>query len=91
MNMPGFTAERSLQAGRGRYRRRQLAAASGAVVPAIPACRNCDEILERCAVNGNRPRAVCNACSAGDCFSGEENPGGRCWYDGVNHRVICDL
>jgi hypothetical protein len=91
MNMPGFTAERSLPAPRGRYRTRPVAPAAGGVVPAIPACSNCDEILARCAVNGNRPRAVCNACASGDCFSGEENPGGRCWYDGFRNRMVCDL
>ena len=62
MNIPGFTAERSLEAARGRYRGgRRVASRSGAVIPAIPACRNCDWILANCAENGNRPRAVCNA------------------------------
>ena len=33
-----------------------------------------DEVLDRCAENGFRPRAVCRACLIGDCYSGEENP-----------------
>ena len=54
MNMPGFTAERSLDAARGRYRSgRQAASRSGTVVPAIPNCANCDYILDRCAANGD--------------------------------------
>jgi hypothetical protein len=92
MNTPGFTAERSLYAARGRYRSgRTVASRSGAVIPAIPACANCDAILDRCAENGGRPRALCNACASGNCYSGEENPGGRCWYDGLRNRMICDL
>jgi len=42
------------------------------VVPAIPACRNCDDILDNCLQNGWRPRAVCNACASGYCY--EEPP-----------------
>lgn len=93
MNMPGFTAEESLHEPRGRYRsgRRSSAARSNAVVPAIPACANCDAILDRCAENGGKPRAVCSACARGNCYEGEENPGGHCWYDGVLNRRICDL
>jgi hypothetical protein len=73
INMPGFTAERSLPATRGRYRSRKLSASrSDAVIPAIPACRNCGYILDRCVRNGWRPRAVCNACADGDCY--EEPP-----------------
>jgi hypothetical protein len=92
MNMPGFTAETSLYATRGRYRtNRMVASPAGGVVPAIPACANCDDILDRCAANGGKPRAVCNACATGHCYSGEENPGGRCWYDGLHNKVVCDL
>jgi hypothetical protein len=92
MKMPGFTAERSLNATRGRYRSsRRAAAASGLVTPAIPRCENCDAILDRCAVNGFRPRAVCAACASGRCDSSEENPGGCCYYDPILNRRICDL
>ena len=47
MNMPGFAAEQSLHAARGRYRSsRQVAAQSNTIIPAIPRCENCDSILE---------------------------------------------
>ena len=73
MNIPGFTAEASLYQVRGRYHSgRSLAVQPGAVIPAIPRCENCDFILENCDNNGWRPRAVCNACNSGRCFSGEE-------------------
>ena len=42
------------------------------IVPAIPVCRNCDYILDRCEINDWRPRALCNACAAGNCY--EEPP-----------------
>ena len=59
MNMPGFAAEQSLHAARGRYRSsRQVAAPSHAVIPAIPRCENCDHILDYCATHGGRPRAA---------------------------------
>jgi hypothetical protein len=92
MNMPGFNAERSLAAAGGHYRTRsRTTSRSGAVVPAIPNCANCEAILDRCAENGGRPRALCSACAVGNCNSGEENPGGRCWYDGRRNRMVCDL
>ena len=57
MKLPGFTAERSLEPPRGRYRSsRHTASRSGAVVPAIPNCANCDYILDRCA--GQREQAA---------------------------------
>lgn len=75
MNMPGFTAESSLYANSGFYRQTQLAGSgSDTVVPAIPFCGNCDYILDRCAENGGRPRALCHACAVGNCFSGVEVP-----------------
>ena len=80
MNMPRFTADASLHRSTtsytsGDYICRQSAnSQAGIVVPAIPFCGNCDYILDRCARNGWRPRAVCNACAIGDCFSGVENP-----------------
>ena len=92
MNIPGFTAEQSLQAVRGCYRSgRPIAVGSTAVIPAIPRCENCDWILDNCERNGGRPRALCAACAAGICDSSEENPGGRCWYDPISGRRICDL
>ena len=76
MKMPGFTAEVSLYKRSSGYRRADRPAGSnaGTVVPAIPFCDNCDEILDRCSRNGGRPRAVCRACAIGNCFSGVENP-----------------
>lgn len=93
MRMPGYTAEESLRESRGRYRTgRRAASTSGAVIPAIPRCENCDFILENCERNGNRPRAACNACATGRCdSSGPENPGGKCWLDPWTGRRICDL
>ena len=75
-NLPGFTAEASLFKMSGGYCQTGHSADShaGTVVPAIPFCDNCDEILDRCAENGGRPRAVCRACAIGNCFSGVENP-----------------
>ena len=91
MNMPGFTAEQSLQAARGRYRSgRPVAAQSDAVIPAIPRCENCDALLDYCAEHGGRPRAACAACAAGRCDSSNENPGGHCWYDPILNRRICN-
>jgi hypothetical protein len=90
MNMPGFTAERSLDAARGRYRSSGRARSrSGSVVPAIPNCANCDYILDRCAANGGRPRAVCNACRVGNCYEDQDNS--HCWIDPLSGRRICDL
>jgi hypothetical protein len=73
MRLPTFTAEHALT-GRRAYSRFAGRSSAGGVVPAIPFCGNCDEILDRCAVNGFRPRAVCMACLTGDCFSGVEKP-----------------
>jgi hypothetical protein len=93
MNMPGFAAGRSLYPSRGRYcsGRRVASSRSAAIVPAIPACANCEAILDRCEVNGWKPRAVCAACATGNCYSGSDNPGGRCVYDALSGRVVCDL
>jgi hypothetical protein len=70
MTMPGFTAESSLYDRRGRYALSGTPADSHAntVIPAIPACRNCDYILENCENNGWQPRAVCNACATHYCY-----------------------
>ena len=92
INMSGFTAEQSLHAVRGHYRSgRPVATRSGAVIPAIPRCENCDYILDNCERFGWRPAALCNACARGNCYSGEENPDGRCWIEPISGRVICDL
>jgi hypothetical protein len=73
MRLPNFTADSSLYANRSHYRqRRATAPAPGGVVPAIPACANCDDILDNCERNNWRPRAVCNACASGYCY--EEQP-----------------
>ena len=75
MRLPAFTAAQSLYTRGSRFRGRHSGTAqSDAVVPAIPFCGNCDDILDRCAENGGRPRAVCRACAIGDCYSGVENP-----------------
>ena len=92
MNIPGFTAEQSLLQVRGHYRGGWSSAVQwSAVIPSIPRCGNCDFILENCANNGGRLRAVCNACRTGWCYSGEENPGGNCRYDHASGGIICDL
>ena len=75
LKMPGFTADRALHPPFGGYRSDQSATPSAnAVIPAIPACRNCDSILERCENNGWRPRAVCNACASGRCYEDPPMP-----------------
>jgi hypothetical protein len=79
MNIPRFTADVSLLHSSTSYRTStprlgQTFNAHTSVVPAIPSCSNCDWILERCARNNWRPRAVCNACAVGHCYSGVEDP-----------------
>ena len=75
MSLPGFSADASLRSGRRQYRAmRSGRPKTGTVVPAIPFCGNCDDILDRCSRNGFRPRAVCRACLVGNCFSGVEDP-----------------
>jgi hypothetical protein len=78
-NIPGFTADASLYRNTilfvsGSYHRDQSINSPGTVVPAIPFCGNCPEILDRCIRNGGRPYALCRACAIGDCYSGVENP-----------------
>jgi len=86
MTMPGFSAERSLQTARGRYRSgRRFAGTSGGVTPAIPRCENCDTLLDYCATHGGRPRAACIACATGNCDSGEE----RCEPDPITGKLRC--
>ena len=76
MSLPGFTAEASVyRTSSGyRYNARSGTSQANSVIPAIPFCGNCDYILENCEQNGWRPRAACNACAVGNCFSGVENP-----------------
>jgi hypothetical protein len=75
MSMPGFSADASLRSHRPYSGRGRTASSrTGRVVPAIPFCGNCDDILDRCAENGFRPRAVCRACYYGNCYSGVEDP-----------------
>lgn len=75
MRLPKFTANESLYTTRGRYRNRQATVpVSGAIIPAIPACANCDYILDRCERNHWRPRAVCNACARGYCYEDPSMP-----------------
>lgn len=70
MNIPGFAAEVSLYRKSGCYHSVRQASnlSDNMITPAIPACRNCDAILEMCENNGWRPRAVCNACANGYCY-----------------------
>lgn len=75
MSLPRFTADWSLKVARGHYRSGRLyTSRSGAVIPAIPLCRNCDTILDRCFSNGWRPRALCDACATGNCFDDPPAP-----------------
>ena len=75
MSLPGFSADACLRSARRPYRALGPGGPKSAiVVPAIPFCGNCDEILDRCSRNGFRPRAVCRACLVGNCFSGVEDP-----------------
>jgi len=76
VNIPGFTAEAVFRKSVGSYRLNGQPGESNAgnVVPAIPFCGNCPEILEHCAQTGGLPRAVCRACEIGNCFSGVERP-----------------
>ena len=76
MNIPRFTADASLYTNGSYYCQRQYAGSGSytVVVPAIPFCGNCDWILDNCERNGWHPRAVCNACAVGNCFSGVEDP-----------------
>ncbi len=70
MTLPGFNAENSLYDKSGRYAQSGTPADSPAntVIPAIPACANCEWILDRCETNGWRPRAVCTACALHHCY-----------------------
>ena len=74
LDMPGFTAVASLNdhpgsyAGSDDYRRQVDRSDAGKIVPAIPACANCEWILDRCERNGWRPTGLCNLCAVGWCY-----------------------
>jgi hypothetical protein len=73
MNMPGFNAEAALHDSRSAYRHdRFFVSQADTVIPSLPPCKNCDWILDNCSKNGWRPRAVCNACYYGMCYSGPD-------------------
>lgn len=75
MNIPGFTAEASVYRASSDYLGTGFANShGGAVIPAIPRCENCDDLLDYCAEHNWRPRAACNACATGNCSSGVETP-----------------
>jgi len=77
MNVPGFNAEASLYGSINYLGHDHVGVPdANAVIPAIPFCGNCDQILETCEKNGWRPQAVCNACAVGNCYSGVEVPPG---------------
>lgn len=73
MNMPGFTADASLNRSATRYaigdynRRQPGHSQANKVIPALPNCHDCDRALDRCEKNGWRPRALCNLCAFGLC------------------------
>jgi len=66
MRTPGFVAEASLYPG-GSYR--QTVGRSiepGHVVPAIPPCHACDNILDKCS-RAELRGAICRYCAVGFC------------------------
>lgn len=66
MHMPGYTAERALRS-RCRYAATTNTYSDpNAVVPAIPPCHACDDILELC-FRGEARGAVCRMCATGRC------------------------
>jgi len=74
LNMPGFTAEASLNdnpasyAGSYDYRKQVDRSNAGKIVPALPRCANCPWILDNCERNGWRPTGLCNLCATGSCY-----------------------
>lgn len=70
MSMPGFVAEASLYSS---LTKRHVAMgvapesmADEQVIPAIPPCHACDDILDLC-VRGEARGAVCHACAIRHC------------------------
>jgi hypothetical protein len=77
MHIPGFTAEASVYRVSRDYLGTGVAGSQdGAVIPAIPRCENCEDLLDYCAEHDWRPRAACNACASGHCSRGVEKPPG---------------
>ena len=76
MRIPGFTAEASLCKTSARYQADGQAINSPiyTIIPAIPNCKNCDDILDMCETTGWRPRALCSACAVGNCFNEPPEP-----------------
>jgi hypothetical protein len=69
MHLPGFAAEASIYVAAGTYRAAKLGtSSSNRIVPAIPACQNCDFICDVCI----RRRLACGAC--GFCVLGICDP-----------------
>lgn len=66
MNMPGFTADASLPGPRTYPGRHKGVSRADIIVPAIPPCHACKDILELC-VTGEARGAVCRACAVGIC------------------------
>lgn len=67
MSMPGFTAEAAVYKSTRGYRGTEAASSSTAqVVPAIPPCHACDDILTLCA-RGEATGAVCYYCAIRNC------------------------
>ena len=63
MNIPGFTAAKSLYRSRGHYYGRSADSPADTVVPAAPMCGpNCDAVLERCA-QGLTKGMICGLCA----------------------------
>ncbi len=60
MSMPGFTADTALYKTNGHYQpgRHAIYSPGSAIIPAIPRCENCEDILERCENNGWRTHGV---------------------------------
>lgn len=79
MNTPGFSAEASLYQAHRHYQagRHPVESIGQMIIPAIPACRNCDGILDRCRSNGWRPGAVCDAC-----YLASKGYDGYCYEEG---------
>jgi hypothetical protein len=67
MRLPGFTGDLALSSSGAHYRLvAQRGGSAGAVVPAIPPCRNCDYICDVCLETG-RACGACAMCGVGVC------------------------
>jgi hypothetical protein len=92
MNIPGFTAERSLEGTRGRHRGgpwvecRDRAPSSRRFRPAATAIDLSPIAREK--IWQPAARRLGNACRFGKCY--EENDPSHCRIDPISGRVICD-